>query len=53
MSVHRSIKWYHILIVCTLSLSTRAWALGVGEIQLHSHLGQPLNAEVQLTDTGD
>ncbi|MGN2437958.1 FimV/HubP family polar landmark protein [Pseudomonas syringae] len=35
-----------------LSCSTMASALGLGEMKLHSALNQPLNAEIELLETG-
>lgn len=40
------------LAASALAWSTLASALGLGEITLHSALNQPLNAEIQLTQTG-
>lgn len=40
------------LAASALAWSTLASALGLGEITLHSALNQPLNAEIQLTETG-
>ncbi|MEX5530833.1 FimV/HubP family polar landmark protein [Pseudomonas syringae] len=41
-----------VLAVSLLTCSTLASALGLGEITLHSALNQPLNAEIQLLETG-
>lgn len=41
-----------VLAVSLLTCSTLAFALGLGEITLHSALNQPLNAEIQLLETG-
>ncbi|WP_046271467.1 FimV/HubP family polar landmark protein [Pseudomonas syringae] len=41
-----------VLAVLLLTCSTLASALGLGEITLHSALNQPLNAEIQLLETG-
>ena len=41
-----------LIIAPTLAWSTLASALGLGEITLHSALNQPLNAEIQLLETG-
>ncbi|PBP84855.1 peptigoglycan-binding protein LysM [Pseudomonas syringae] len=41
-----------VLAVSLLTCSTLASALGLGEITLHSALNQPLDAEIQLLETG-
>ncbi|WP_439857103.1 FimV/HubP family polar landmark protein [Pseudomonas syringae] len=41
-----------VLAFSLLTCSTLASALGLGEITLHSALNQPLNAEIQLLETG-
>ena len=39
-----------LLSVVTWTVSGLSFALGVGEITLHSHLNQPLNAEIKLVN---
>ncbi|RMN60208.1 FimV/HubP family polar landmark protein [Pseudomonas savastanoi] len=41
-----------VIAASLLACSTLASALGLGEITLHSALNQPLNAEIQLLETG-
>ncbi|POR60119.1 FimV/HubP family polar landmark protein [Pseudomonas syringae] len=41
-----------VLAASLLTCSTLASALGLGEITLHSALNQPLDAEIQLLETG-
>lgn len=54
MTTSRSVPWIKILIANLLILfSTGAWALGAGDITLHSTLGQPLKAEITLHNAGD
>ncbi|WP_024672363.1 FimV/HubP family polar landmark protein [Pseudomonas syringae] len=40
------------MAISLLTCSTFASALGLGEISLHSALNQPLNAEIELLETG-
>jgi pilus assembly protein FimV len=40
-----------LLSVVTWMFSSQAYALGLGEIKLNSHLNQPLDAEIKLTRT--
>lgn len=42
---------YSILGGCALAWSGLAAALGLGEISLHSALNQPLNADIELSDS--
>lgn len=43
----------HLAATLLLIFSAGTWALGAGEITLHSKLGQPLQAQLGLHDTGD
>lgn len=42
-----------LALLITAVVSTNAWSVGVGDIALQSKLGQPLQASLQLKDTGD
>ncbi|AHG39964.1 peptigoglycan-binding protein LysM [Pseudomonas syringae CC1557] len=48
----RNVFCKSVLAISLLTCSTFASALGLGEISLHSALNQPLNAEIELLDTG-
>ncbi|KPW73168.1 LysM domain-containing protein [Pseudomonas cannabina] len=48
----RNVVRKSVLAISLLSCSTLASALGLGEISLHSALNQPLNAEIELLETG-
>jgi Tfp pilus assembly protein FimV len=48
--IDRSLKLKPIFLLLSLSLHGSAWAVGLGELVLRSHLGQPLNATIALLD---
>ncbi|RMN97180.1 LysM domain-containing protein [Pseudomonas coronafaciens pv. coronafaciens] len=48
----RAVFCKSVMAVSLLACSTLASALGLGEITLHSALNQPLNAEIELLETG-
>ncbi|MDE1169015.1 MAG: hypothetical protein PW845_27440 [Pseudomonas sp.] len=48
-SLHKPLA--RLLAIGALGCSTLAGAVGLGDITLHSSLGQPLNADIELVDT--
>lgn len=44
--IRKASPW--VIAGCVLGLNSAAYALGLGEIKLHSNLNQPLNAEIRL-----
>ncbi|HFB67285.1 MAG TPA: hypothetical protein ENJ60_17245 [Aeromonadales bacterium] len=44
--IRKASPW--VIAGCMLGLNSAAYALGLGEIKLHSNLNQPLNAEIRL-----
>ncbi len=49
--IRKAFPW--VIAGCMLGLSGAAYALGLGEIKLHSKLNQPLNAEIRLLSAGN